>query len=106
MYLVRAFLFAAVVESQEPPFDKDQKPVTMSLKAATTGHITVKSDDGEVILDSDVVCTRNEEKANEFNLKTNVDLGWWNYDVRVVFNEEDGSFRFDNVYEGTVYQQN
>ena len=72
----------------------------------TTGHITVKSDNGETVLDSDVVCTRNEDKENEYNLKTNVDLGWWNYDVRVVFNEEDGSFRFDNVYEGTVHQQN
>lgn len=72
----------------------------------TTGHITVKSDNGETILDSDVVCTRNEDKENEYNLKTNVDLGWWNYDVRVVFNEEDGSFRFDSVYEGIISQQN
>ena len=72
----------------------------------TTGHITVKDNSGAVVLDSDVVCTRNEDKGNEYNLKTNVDLGWWNYDVRVVFNEEDGSFRFDSVYEGTVYQQN
>ena len=72
----------------------------------TTGHITVKSDNGETVLDSDVVCTRNGDKENEYNLKTNVDLGWWNYDVRVVFNEEDGSFRFDSVYEGTVHQQN
>ena len=72
----------------------------------TTGHITVKDNSGAVVLDSDVVCTRNEDKENEYNLKTNVDLGWWNYDVRVVFNEEDGSFRFDNVYEGPVHQQN
>ena len=72
----------------------------------TTGHITVKSDNGETVLDSDVVCTRNEDKENEYNLKTNVDLGWGNSRVRVIFNEEDGSFKFDSVYEGTVHQQN
>ena len=72
----------------------------------TTGHITVKDNSGAVLLDCDVICTRNDNTENEYNLKTNVDLGWGNSRVRVIFNEEDGSFKFDSVYEGTVHQQN
>ena len=72
----------------------------------TTGHITIKGSSGEVLLDSDIVCKKVSDKENKYFFTTEVDLGWWNYDLSMLYSEEDGSFTFYNCYEGTIYLQN
>ena len=67
----------------------------------TSGHLTVKEDE-EVVLDTNLVCTRTSENGNEYKFKTDESLGWGNYIIRATWNEEDLSFTFDSVYEGTI----